>query len=141
MENSTGLLPNDRTHVFKLAASRRLGYGVSAGTSFSWASGTPLNEWGNAYAGNIFLRERGTNGRTPSIWRWDVRFIYELPEQNRIRPRVTLDFLNIASRREPVVLDQVRYLDPARTLENPDYMAPLAFQPPVAVRLGMEVAF
>ena len=49
MENSTGLLPNDRTHIFKLASSRPLRYGVSAGTSFSWASGTmaspPTRKW------------------------------------------------------------------------------------------------
>jgi hypothetical protein len=35
----------------------------------------------------------------------------------------------------------MHYLDPDRNLENPHYLAPLAFQPPASVRIGMEVAF
>ncbi len=56
-----GLLPNDRTHVFKCAGSYRLGSGLTAGASFLWQSGTPLTE----YAwGGVILSPRGTAGRT-----------------------------------------------------------------------------
>ncbi|GAG03724.1 unnamed protein product, partial [marine sediment metagenome] len=65
--NSTGLLPNDRPHVLKLAGSQRIGYGVTAGFSFTWQSGTPYNEFGAMESGGFsfaFVSKRGTAGRS-----------------------------------------------------------------------------
>ena len=44
--NSTGYMPNDRTHVAKLAVVQPLGRGWNAGAIAEWQSGAPLNEFG-----------------------------------------------------------------------------------------------
>jgi hypothetical protein len=148
LDNGDGLLPNDRTHVLKLAGAYQLGAGLQAGVVGLWETGTPLNEFGGAEFGApfwTFLQPRGTAGRTPSIWDLSLRIAYQLPTSSRLRPRLTLDVLHIASRRAPVNFDQTHYfnvdgegnqIDP-----NPTYGLPTRFQPPMALRLGVELAF
>jgi len=139
---STGLLPNDRTHVFKFSGSYRLGFGLTAGTSFSWQSGTPLSEmaW---YA--IFLAPRGTSGRTPAFWDLNARFVYDLPLLTEWRARLILDVFHIASQQKPVDIDQQHYTklddngNPADL--NRNYGLAFRYQPAMSVRLGMEVGF
>jgi hypothetical protein len=145
-----GLLPNDRTHVFKLSGSYRLGVGVSVGASGVWESGTPLNEFGSDPLGppyQAFLQERGTAGRTPAIWDVSMRITYEPSgfAGNRWRPRLTADFLHIGSEREAVNYDQVHYTavdsEGNQIYPNPTYSQPIAYQPPMVVRLGIDVQF
>lgn len=144
--NSTGLLPNDRTHVFKVFGSYRVDFGLTAGAYFTWQSGTPLSEFGVANAdfgafNPAFLVERGSAGRTPAIWDLGLRFTYE----PRIRPasRLTLDFLHVGNPRKAVDLEQSHFLgiDDAgnQILPNPDYGSVVAYQPPMTVRLGLEI--
>ncbi len=74
MPNSIGLLANDRTHVFKLSGSYRWRFGLTTGGFFTWMSGTPLNEFGTSDAHyHTYLVERGSAGRTPSIFSFNVR--------------------------------------------------------------------
>jgi hypothetical protein len=153
MENATGLLPNDRTHVFKCSGFYRIGHGLSAGGSLSWMSGTPLSEWGGSYYGQpiyTFIDGRGKAGRTPSIWDLNLRFTYELPafSRNRWQPRLILDLYHVGSPRTAVDYDQLHYtgrLDEEGnqdlSTENDDYGEPIRFQPPMAVRLGLELEF
>jgi hypothetical protein len=146
MENATGLLPDDRTHVFKLAASRTFGYGISAGAYFTWQSGTPRSVLvPGEYFALVFETERGSEGRTPSIWDLNLRLAYSLPQRitGRSVLRFTLDLLHVASRRTPVAYDEVRVLayDDGDEIENPHFGDETAFQPPMAVRLGFEVDF
>jgi carboxypeptidase family protein len=139
---STGLLPNDRTHVIKFSGSYRVGFGLTAGTSFSWQSGTPLSEmaWGG-----IFLAKRGTSGKTPAFWDLNARFVYDVPLMAEWRPRFILDIFHIASQQVPVDIDQKHYSifdsngKPAEL--NPTYGLALRYQPAMSVRLGMEVSF
>jgi hypothetical protein len=46
-QKETGLLPNDRTHVFKFSGSYNFSFGFSLGISFLAQSGTPLCEYAN----------------------------------------------------------------------------------------------
>ena len=139
---STGLLPNDRTHVFKFSGSYRFDFGLTAGTSFSWQSGTPLNEmaWDA-----IFLAQRGTRGRTPAFWDLNARFVYDLSMLADWRARLILDVFHIASQQKPVDIDQRHYFgldgngNPAYL--NPNYGLAFRYQPAMSVRLGMEVSF
>ena len=147
--NSNGLLPNDRPHVFKAYGSGRLGYGVGVGAVFVWQSGTPLSELGATFlpAHFIYLRPRGTVGRTPALRDFSVRFIWEPPALARPRAsaRIVFDLLHVASGRRAVTVDQLHYaaLDAQgkQTAPNPNYLKPSRYQPPMGVRLGAEVLF
>lgn len=149
-EHGEGLLPNDRTHVFKLSGAYALDFGLTAGAVFSWETGTPLSvlesaSWG--YPFQKFAQERGSGGRTPSIWDLNLRFAYDLSRAVSLgtRPRLILDVFHLGSQRKAVEYDKLTYfnqdgsgnqIDP-----NPTYGQPILFQPPMTVRLGLEVDF
>jgi hypothetical protein len=147
--NATGLLPNDRTHVFKFSASYGWNFGLTSGISFSWQSGTPLSEIGGSqipgYPG--FIRQRGTAGRTPSLWDLNLRLVYDLSwvGRNSLKPHLILDTFHIGSRRTPVVFDQIHYFNADENGNqinpNPLYGRATRFQPPMAVRMGLELGF
>ena len=147
--NSTGLLPNDRPHVFKFFGSQRFDLGLTVGTFFIWQSGTPLNELGATFlpAHFAFLRPRGTVGRTPSIRDLNLRLTYDVPGTlgSSVKPRLILDLLHVASARRPVTVDQLHFsaLDPQgnQTVPNPSYLKPSRYQPPMVVRLGATIGF
>jgi hypothetical protein len=147
--NSTGLLPNDRTHVLKLNSSYRFGFGLTVGTFTTIQSGTPLNEFGATTFGPlrpVFLVERGSAGRTPTIWDVNFRLSYSSPPPNpRWVPRITLDLLHIGSPRRMTNLDQVRFLSRDESgnqiLPNPNFGRAFAHQSPMAARLGFELDF
>jgi hypothetical protein len=147
--NAYGLLPNDRTHVLKLSASYRAGAGVTLGMLTGWQSGTPLSEFARlpGIISPVFVRQRGTVGRTPSTWDLSLRVAYQplLPGAGQLRPRVTADFMHIGSERKAVTYDQLHYWtgsadwsfsDPSAT-----YLRPTQYQPAPSVRVGAEVAF
>lgn len=94
-----------------------------------------------------FLRKRGTAGRSPAIWDLNLRFQYapRLRPGTRFAPRLTLDLLHIASQRRPVLIYEVHYLsldeEGNQTNPDPNWERTSRHQPPMAVRLGMEVDF
>jgi hypothetical protein len=147
--NSNGKLPNDRTHVFKLSGAYRFDHGVTLGMYGSWMDGTPLNEFGASSPGaghNIFLVQRGSAGRTPSIWDLNLRCQYTPGSFGKrgVTPRFLVDFLHVGSEEEVVWNDQVRYLGQENGNQinpNPNYGEALRYQPPMSVRVGMEVSF
>lgn len=149
LQNSRGLLPNDRTHVFKLNGSLKLLNTLTLGTYFTAQSGTPLNELG-AFPGRlinyVFLTPRGQAGRLPAIYDLNLRFTYTPTSGvlGGVKPKLTLDVLHLFSQREVVNRVQLRYLsaDDAtgeQLNENPNYLNPTRFQPPTIIRLGLEL--
>ncbi len=149
MVNSDGLLPNDRTHVFKASGFYRFASGLNIGSSGLWQSGTPLNEFGGDAHGWPFalLRPRGTAGRTPSIFDLGLRLDYTFLRKStgRWKPRLILDVYHLFSGRKPVDYDQTHYFN--RDAEgnqanpNPTYGMVKQYYPPAAARLGLEVTF
>jgi hypothetical protein len=148
--NTGGFLPNDQTHVLKLFGSQGFHAGISAGASLTWASGTPLSELGASpygYPYFVFLKPRGQAGRTPSTYDLNLRLSWNVPLDRRgaRNLRVIADAYHIGNPRRVVFVDQVRYLavtnSGVQASPNPDYRKPLAFQPPTAVRLGMEAGW
>ncbi len=143
MVNSGGLLPNDRTHALKGFVSYTFDFGLAAGAVFQWMSGTPLNEFGvdSIFGASTFLLPRGTAGRTPSIWDLSLRFSYDFSGIVHLgsSTRFILDVLHVASQRTPLDYDQYRYYDYEQNFPNPNYMVPIQFQPPMTMRLGMEM--
>jgi hypothetical protein len=153
LENGHGLLPQDRTHVLKLSGYRAIGSGVTVGASLLWQSGTPINEFGATEVGGSiygFLQKRGTAGRTPSIWDLNFRVQYDLAASllrsgSQLRPRLIVDLMHVASQRKPLAYDEVHYFaldgEGHQTQPNPNYLKPVHYQPPMAVRLGVEIDF
>jgi len=148
--NSTGLLPNDVTHMFKFCGSYELAFGLSAGASFLLQSGAPINEFGGSSLGTgwtTFLQPRGTAGRTPTLWDLNVRLTYNIAALTGTswRPRLILDILHVASQRKPTAFNQVHYFskdDNGNQIDpNPFYLSPTHYQQPMSVRLGMEINF
>lgn len=146
MIDAYGLLPNDRTHVAKVAASYRFGFGATLGGFLTVASGTPLSEYGTSAYGSpywTFVRLRGSAGRTPAIWSLDLHGAYDLPvgRGGRVRPRLLVDAFNVGSPQRGLLYDQRHYLDNTQTLVNPNYGAVTRYQPPMNARVGMVVDF
>lgn len=146
--NGTGLLPNDRTHVFKFFGSCRFPFGLSVGAFFTWQSGTPLSEIGTSatYFGPMFL-QRGTVGRTPSLADFNLRVGYQVRNAfgTKFAPRVVLDLFHIGSQRKPVTYNEQHYFgvdeSGSQSDPNPLYMHPTGYFPPMAGRLGLEINF
>jgi len=148
--NSTGLLPNDHTHVFKLFGSYQLGFGVMAGIFFTAQSGMPLNELGASIydpGEPVFLVKRGSSGRTPTIWDLNLRLTYRVNSNflKDMRPKIILDFQHIGNPRAVVNVNQWKYLgrdnDGNHINPNPTFGHAIAHQPPFMARLGLEVGF
>jgi Carboxypeptidase regulatory-like domain/TonB dependent receptor len=145
--NSTGLLPNDRPHVLKLSGSWRPGGGLTLGTTLSWMSGTPRNEFGATPVGLplAFLQPRGSAGRTESVLDLNLRFSYALQTGGGMRPRVYLDLFHVGNPRSAVAYDDVHYLtlddSGMQSIPNPTYGRPLVFQPPMSGRIGLSLDF
>jgi hypothetical protein len=148
--NAVGLLPNDRTHVFKFSGSYRMNMGLTIGTFAFWGSGTPLSEWGGAKAGppfRLFMRPRGSVGRTPPIFDLNFRVTYDLAKviKNGSRPMIFLDLFHVGSQRRPVQYDQVHYYaldDNGNEINpNPTYGFVMRYFAPMSARLGIEINF
>jgi hypothetical protein len=141
--DSDGLLPNDRTHAFKFAGSYRIDIGLTIGTYLMWASGTPRSVFRGNFFPMIFAKPRGTDGRTPSIWDLNFRVAYDIGwvSEGRWQPRLLLDIFHVGSRREPVEFDQLESYDTDGLDLNPNFGLATRYQPPTAMRLGIEVAF
>ena len=82
-------------------------------------------------------------GRIPGL---SLRFAYDLPGFGpagaEVRPRLLLDIFHLFSQRKPVVYDNVKGTINLETGEftdaNPTFNEPIAFQPPMTIRLGLE---
>ena len=143
--NATGLVPNDRTHVFKFAGSYRFSFGLVTGISFVAQSGTPLSDYARTNYGIKFLSPRGSAGRTPAVWDLNARLTYGFKLTGSWFTKLILDIFHIASQRQPVYIDQRHYF-PNDENGNPDVLNPTygqayRYQPPLSVRIGFEVSY
>ncbi|NIR48074.1 TonB-dependent receptor, partial [candidate division KSB1 bacterium] len=146
--NSEGLLPNDRTHLFKFSGAYRSGIGLNVGASFIWQSGTPITELGrNGPLHPIFLSPRGTAGRTPAFVDLNLRFKYDLGKfiVGGFHSMLVMDIFNVLNQRKAATVNQTHYFgvdaNSNPILPNPDYLRPLRFYPERNVRLGMQIEF
>ena len=145
---STGLLPNDRPHVFKLSGAYRFAFGFTIGTAIEWSSGAPRNEFGVTTRGDpgVFLVPRGSAGRTDALFDANLRLAYTLrPWRPNLRPKVYLDLFHLGNRRTVLDYNDLHYLEVdaggVPVTPNPLHGRPLLFQPPMSARIGMSVDF
>jgi hypothetical protein len=148
--HGTGLLPNDRTHVLKFFGSQQIGSSLVIGASLLLASGTPISEYGAVPIPPPFrglVGERGTAGRTPSIWDLGIRTSYDLPVGLRrgMRTRLLVDLEHVGSPRKAVDYDQIRFTcldsEGGQSCPNSSYGSVIYYQPPMTARIGIETGF
>ena len=62
-----------------------------------------------------------------------------------LQPKISIDFLHLASQRQPVTFEELHYFDVSDTgtqiHPNPHYGQPTTWQQPMAMRMGVEVQF
>jgi hypothetical protein len=145
---STGLLPNDHPHVFKLSGSYGFDFGLTLGSAVAWRSGEPNSEYGFVPPDSLFfVRRRGTAGRTPAVFDADLRIAYApLGWRARaIRPTFYVDLFQLGNRRTTIHTDQLHYqaVDDHGTPTDPSprYGRGTLFTPPMSARLGVSVDF
>lgn len=142
---TTGLVPNDRTHVFKFSGYYNFSFGLIAGISFIAQSGTPLSEYAFTDYGIRFLSPRGSLGRSPGVWDLNARLMYDINFISGWHSKLIMDFFHIAGQRKPVDIDQRKYfnIDENGNPYNPNntFGEAYRYQPSMSLRLGMEVSF
>jgi len=145
--NAYGKLSLDRSHQAKLQAAYVFPFGLTASASGYYQTGTPLSRigWWNNYAGpEIFITQRGSEGKTPNVYEFDTHFDYALTIQ-WVTIHVLADVFNILNRQKATSLDQVYSLDQADNdgpqPTNDHYKKPLTWQQPRTLRLGLRVSF
>ncbi len=147
--NSKGPLPNDRTHVLKLSGAASSQRRFSAGFSFLWESGSPLNEFAPGPDPSLaiqraFVVRRGSAGRTPALWDLSVRLGYAIKRYQSADTRVVLDVLHLGNPQEVVWTEELKYLVNTNGVfgsANPTYGQPIAYQRPMLARVGWELNF
>jgi TonB-dependent receptor-like protein len=146
--NSTGLLYNDKPHVFKFSGSYQFDFGLTVGTAIAWTSGEPRNEFGVTPSGGlVFLRPQGSVGRTDAVFDAGLRLTYVLRQWGdaAIRPKVYLDLFRLGNRRTVLDFEELHYLevdaDGNPTTPNPFYGRPLLIQPPMSAGIGLSLDF
>lgn len=148
LQDASGLLPNDRTHVVKASGWYRFGARFTVGSHVTLQSGTPLSYLGAnpIYSFDfVFLKPRGTAGRTPWLWDLNLHLSYNLGRSGApLSSRIVLDAFHLLSGKRPVLIGQKAFLsvDPIigqQVDPNPLYGQVLLRQPPMSLRLGVEI--
>jgi hypothetical protein len=142
-EHATGYLPSDRRHLLKLSGSYQARRDVTVGVAAAFGTGLPLSEFAvDPPFGIIHIRDRGTNGRTPSTWNVDLRLAYSVAgSSTRWRPRFVLDLSNLGNQRSAIDFEQLHFVDNTRVNLNPNYLKINKYQAPLSARLGVMFGF
>src|SRR6185503_14070297 len=79
-----GKLRADKPYQFKVHASYSFPMGLTVSEGFFASAGVPISAQGpeiyNGYGdGTIYLKARGSEGRTPTFWSLDLHADYNLP--------------------------------------------------------------
>ncbi len=142
-----GALSNDRRNQFKVSGTYLSPFKLSVGASGFWRSGTPLTRYGysDAYGRyEFFLKQRGSEGRTPSNYDVDLHFGYPL-KAGPATVNLLLDVFNMLNTQRAVLLDQRWGFEEADnaslTPVNPNYGRPVLRTPPTSARVGVRLSF
>jgi hypothetical protein len=144
---NSGPLSNDRRNQFKLSGVYVTPFRLSVGASAYWRSGSPITRYGysDAYGRyEFFLKNRGSEGRTPSNYDIDVHLGYPIPVHSA-QLNILLDIFSLLDTQRAVLLDErwgFQESDNASpTPVNPNYGKAVVRTAPRSVRLGLRLSF
>lgn len=155
--NTFGSLPNERPHQAKLYGSYEWSFGLTSALVAQFFSGTPVSKIDGA---GRFLTSRGSEGRTPDIYKIDLHLAYSIPIGTVFSLSLFGDAFNLTDAQRAIAVDQTwtrdrggETVDPdacggpgtgpgtACPRGNPNWGGPLTFQDPRTVRLGARLTW
>lgn len=138
-----GALPSDRTIVLNGGISYAFDFGLSLGSVARLQTGTPLTTYlaHPVYenAGEIPQYGRGTEGRTPTTWTFDLSasYMWKIAKNHRLTFRA--DVFNFFNQQKITSYDT--NADTGYQTTNVNYMRALTFDAARSVRLGVKYSF
>jgi hypothetical protein len=171
LNNAYGTLRSDKPYQFKVHAAYSFPMGLTVSEGFFLSAGIPISAQGpeivNGYGdGTIWLKPRGSEGRTPSYWSLDLHADYQLPFFKKSSGKaisVILDAFNVFNRHEVLEVDQDYIYEAMDGIEawtapsnldsfgnpqfnpslpaSPFYNTPILYQSPRSLQLGIKLAF
>lgn len=171
LANADGKLRADKPYQFKVHGSYSFPFGLTVSEGFLLSAGIPISAQGpeiyNGYGdGTIWLKSRGSEGRTPAYWSLDLHADYALPlfeKGDSKRLNIVVDAFNVFNRHETLEADQdyiyegmdgIDAWESASNLDSfgnpkfnsnlpasPFYKTPILFQSPRSVQIGIKFTF
>jgi len=171
LSNADGKLRADRPYLFKVYSSYLFPFGLTISEGFQYSAGAPISAQGpeiyNGYGdGTIFLKPRGSEGRTDDYWNLDLHADYVLPFMQKYgNLSLIVDVFNVFDNDEALEVDQdyiyegmdpdvfAQWTDPANldAFGNPKYDAslahseyyktPILYQAPRRIQIGVKYSF
>ena len=153
--NSDGYLFQDRRHRFKLYGAYAFDFGLVVGSILNVRSGRPISALGydvyHGYGdGMVNTSPKGSEGRTPWTWTWDLHFEYNLKITESIIPTIILDVFNVTNNNETTQVVDEKYTEEFSSYDedtmtwsdpNPYWKEPSQYQKPRVIRLGFRLTF
>ena len=164
--NNSGLLSGDRTWQLKFDGSYQFDFGLTAGLSAYYRTGTPITAMGysSAYSNwEYYLSERGAFGRVDDQYEADLHLGYPINLGGNKQVNILFDVFNLLNRQgetnrsiryttsdnspyqpidwETAVISTITPGDPASPPTNPAFNTATAWQNPRFVRLGVRFSF
>lgn len=143
--NGYGLLPNDRTHVLTLFGFYSFeNIPLEVGATFTLMSGTPISAMGNDAAYGMsedFVKERGTAGRTPTLWELGLGVQYTFSLWHS-KLGLRADLFNVTNEQRTTTVEQnYNSFDNSPRQTYPYFGKELSHQSPRRVRLALRYTF
>jgi hypothetical protein len=145
--NAYGRLTLDRPHQAKMQVAYVSPFGLTMSASGYYQSGTPLSRigWWDAYIGpEIFITDRGSEGRSPDNYEVDLQADYGL-RLGPVTVHVLVSLFNALNRQQIQQVDQVwAFQESENELPEPsneNYGNGNQWQQPRTLRLGLRVSF
>ncbi len=146
VDNSYGLLPNDRAHTLKAWGVYQFDNGLRIGANLLAQSGRPISCFGvhpsDAFAADYGASShfcqgnavgRGSLGRTSMLRKLDLNLQYDLEVGGR-DVLLSMDIFNVLNTARPVRFNEDG--DTGSGAANPNYRLVTAYQSPRAIRLS-----
>ncbi len=163
--NNYGLLSGDRTWQFKFDGSYQFDFGMTAGLSAYWRTGTPVTAMGysDGYSNwEYYLSERGAFGRVDDQYEADLHLDYPINLGGDKEVKILFDIFNVLNRQgeltrsnrytaahedyqpldwETAEIYTIQPGDPAKPPTNSAFNTATTWQNPRFVRLGVRFSF
>ena len=145
--NAYGDLTLDRRSQAKLQAAYVFPFGLTMALTGYYQTGLPLSRigWWDPYVGpEIFINQRGSDGRSPDTYEMDLQADYGL-QLGPVTVHVLASLFNMLNRQQTTQVDQV-WANAQANNDLPDptnstYGQGTTFQQPRTLRLGLRVSF
>jgi len=170
LQNAQGKLRADKPINFKVHSSYLFPFGLTVSEGFYLSSGIPKSALGpdtvNGYGdGTIFLKSRGSEGRTPTVYNLDLHADYALPffKASAVKLSAIVDVFNVTNAHKALETDMnyiyqgmpgaTFYDDPAHQDANgepkfvaggpssPYYGTGRVFQAPRSAQVGLRLTY